>query len=224
MSEEKEIVPERTSKAWQEYVLSKFEEGELEDGKHPTVGGLRRVSELLIGEISSSKVSITYSSETYCSCVCSITYVNETKIREYEGFADAHKHNTDHPFNLYLAAMAETRARSRAYRNALGLNVVSADETAKDPLPTEEELEPITENQINLIEDRCRKFDINIKKFVNSRSVKYETINVVSHQSAVRMLQELNLYQQTNKDKKQVSPVISGYDKNWRDDFYDKKG
>lgn len=38
MSEEKEIVPERTSPQWQEYVLSKFEAGELEDGKHPTVG------------------------------------------------------------------------------------------------------------------------------------------------------------------------------------------
>lgn len=119
--------------------------------------------------------------------------------------------------------MAETRARSRAYRNALGLNVVSADETAKDPLPKDEELEPITENQIGLIERSCSKHDINVKKFINSGAHKYEVINVVSRDTGARMLQELNKYQQTNSEKKTVSPVIAGYDKNWRDDFYDSK-
>lgn len=171
------------------------------------------------------QVKVNTAGPDYCACTCTLVFYDKGNLRykSVDGFADAHRHNTDSPYNLYLAAMAETRARSRAYRNALGLNVVSADETAKDPLPKDEELEPITENQIGLIERSCSKHDINVKKFINSGAHKYEVINVVSRDTGARMLQELNKYQQTNSEKKTVSPVIAGYDKNWRDDFYDSK-
>ena len=46
--------PSVTSPEWNDYVLSLFEENELYDGR-PLCAGLRRVAELLLGEIVSSK-------------------------------------------------------------------------------------------------------------------------------------------------------------------------
>jgi len=43
--------PRYDSPEWNEYVMGLFDEGELIDGKYPNVNSLRRLAELLLGEI-----------------------------------------------------------------------------------------------------------------------------------------------------------------------------
>jgi hypothetical protein len=53
-NQEESNVPNMLSPEWNDYVLQFFTEKELIDG-NPLTAGLRRVSEILIGEIISSK-------------------------------------------------------------------------------------------------------------------------------------------------------------------------
>ena len=49
-------MPAYGSKEWSDYIMSKFEDGELFDG-NPTCAGLRRVAENVLGSIVSSRPS-----------------------------------------------------------------------------------------------------------------------------------------------------------------------
>ena len=56
MEQQEDLMPAYGSEDWNEYVMSKFENGELFDG-NPTCAGLRRVAEELLGTIVVSRPS-----------------------------------------------------------------------------------------------------------------------------------------------------------------------
>jgi hypothetical protein len=143
--------PRYDSPEWNDYVMGLFDEGELIDGKYPNVNSLRRLAELLLGEITFSgpikveqtmdpehtgkavvvyQVSIAWKLDDHYATQ-HIDLENGLPIRTFTSVASSWIGNTDDIFAVFPESIAETRAEGRALRRALRLNVVCADELTK---------------------------------------------------------------------------------------------
>ena len=144
-----DVVPTYGSKDWQSYVLSQIAPDEQMDG-FPRCFGLRRVAQLLLGEIISSKVAqlsvipqlsandvptraVTVSYEiTFDWKMSTPLFVGGDNVinqdyRTFGGMADCVE-DINTPYGKHPAASAETKAESRALKKALCINVLSAEE------------------------------------------------------------------------------------------------
>lgn len=169
--EEAEKTPRYSDPEWQDYVMSQFSEDELIDGKYPNVNGLRRVVELLLGEVIASgpvetqttmlpdnvgkavvtyEVTIEWKLDAKYDSMLNLTDKNIFPIKTFRSVASSHVGNTDEIYAVFPESIAETRAEGRALRRALRLGVVCSDElTKKDPtefIRKQEEMKSLDEN------------------------------------------------------------------------------
>lgn len=221
-------IPAQTSPEWNAYILSRFTDDEKFNG-NPTVDGLRRVAEDLIGDIVDSTTEILPMGNKICA-VCMISFdtslaTDETIhiLKRFSGAADAYDGNCDKPYNKYLTSMAETRAEGRALRKALRVKVVSAEElseVANEDVPREEDTTKITDTQINFIDIMCRNdnrgLDINVKKFVQFHCPKVYNIREMLHKDSLAIQEKLSYSQQNTGS---LSPDVRGYDPEWKKTF-----
>lgn len=147
--EEKEPMP--CDPEWKDYVLSHFTANELFEvngEKYPSLAGLRRVTELLLGDVMVSGPVDHRTSHPdtnnplgACTVIYEVQVAWKLGVSEYldmdasmlpvkifRGMAGANQNNIDGDFGLYPEAIAETRAEARALRKALSLSVVAYDE------------------------------------------------------------------------------------------------
>lgn len=137
---------------WSEHVIAQLSDEELING-NPTVSGLRRVAEILLGAVTFSgpidvkvhypenpleigRATVTYSI-TFAWAADNPWLVEGPEMalptRTFSAVAGSYLGNTDDMFSVYPEAIAETRAEGRALRKALGLKTVSHEEiTDKD--------------------------------------------------------------------------------------------
>lgn len=149
---ESSVPPEYGSFEWDEYVMSMFKEHELIDG-NPTVVGLRRIAEKLLGPIIDSgpiqvQANMPETTVGRATCTYSVTFypwrVNSEELATDGGFnkrvfrasADSFVGNTDGVYAVFPVAIAETRAEARALRRALLIKNVSHDELTKESVST----------------------------------------------------------------------------------------
>jgi hypothetical protein len=136
---------------WQDYIMSLFHKEELIDGKYPSVNGLRRIVELILGNIIHSgpietkttldphnvgKAVVTYeiTIEWKLDVGSYIDIVNDREhlqIKTFRALGSSWIGNTDDTYAVFPEAIAETRAEGRALRRALRLGVVCSDELTK---------------------------------------------------------------------------------------------
>ncbi len=200
-----EKIIEQNSPEWTQYVLSQFEDDELE-GKNPKVDGLRRVTELLIGDIEEEGcdlVSAPSNENEMRACVKAwiIIRPQKGKHKRYEALADAYSGNCTEKFNTFITALADTRAKGRCFRNALKLRQVHAAEEMQAGVTDAYVLNDgkIDQSQmyaINLISDRK---NMNLKDILTSLEIDHETdsggnvnLSSLSNGEARKILQKLN--------------------------------
>lgn len=225
--------PERTSPEWNDYVMSQFHESELRDGR-PLVAGLRRVTQLLLGEIMSSECLETKFIETrdrdtgraISRYRVSILFP-DGMTRTYSDVADCWDDNTDDEMCPFAVAFSATRAETRALRKALGLKTASAEEmTKKDTKKsgqrsgqkTDPEWTPerkISDSVINLINRHAKELDVDVMKFINMGEKTYSSIQEVSKSVGAGMMTLLTDYKNKHKD---IPDNIRGYDPGWNKD------
>jgi hypothetical protein len=188
---------------WHDFVMSEFHEDELYEGKYPTLKGLRRVCCNLFGvlesQITELKSTLEENTPGRAYCVYRIL-LGDGRI--FYGAADAHRGNIQGDYNIYPVAIAENRAEARAYRKALMLNVVAAEEMSGSE-KTEfvsvlsgeySEDSPISNGQLTVINSKCSQLGISSAKFL-------ESVGYVEGKS-------------TKKDGKAFIGVINGYQQN----------
>lgn len=129
--------PVPSDPGWTQYCMGLFMDDELE-GSNPRMEGLRRIAELLIGEVIEERCELisapTMENGERACAKCTLVFGNG---RIFESLADASPNNCQKEFAMYPTAMSDTRAKGRAYRAALRLKrVVSAEEVGVN---TEEE-------------------------------------------------------------------------------------
>lgn len=212
-------IPDITDKDWSDYVMKHFEPDELVDG-NPTAEGLRRVAQLLLGEIvESGPIPVSWPNENNpCSATMIYKVVIDWKLgdrpglRVFSEIADVSEYNTESEFRKHASATASTRAEGRALRKALKLkHVIAAEENTTVAL--EEEILLIKSNQVNIINLLCSRNNIDVVKFINSGSAKYDNIEQIPYIKATSMIAVLNKY---TSDKTQIPQNLIGYKKDWR--------
>lgn len=198
-------IPMSTDPEWNDYVMSKFVEDELVDG-HPRIHGLRRVAQLLLGDIIESEpVDHQFINDGKFGRTIVKYRVKFEDNTVFSAVADAHTHNTDDKFTVFVTTVAETRAENRALRKALGLNTVSDEElTTKDTamivqavegFSTAVDSDKINDRQKQSIETLCKRLSIDTYRFINSGSGQYGTMEDVPYDTAQLMLKRLNDFQ-----------------------------
>ena len=225
--------PSIFSEEWNDYVMSHFKPNELIDG-NPICAGLRRVAELLLGEIiDSGPVQVFPATDNNgpgrATVVFKVSFnwMNTGAIKSFSEVADVWHGNTDDLFCAHPVATASTRAEGRALRKALKLRCLAAEELAKKNIvdivkqtvasaPTSGEYESdkrISSQQIQFIDNRCNQLDIDVAKFINLGENTYSSINDITKDSAKKMIKVLNAYQNGSE----IPDKIKGYNVNWRE-------
>ena len=226
--------PSMFSEEWNEYVMAHFKRNELIDG-NPICAGLRRVAELLLGDIIESGPEQVFPASDSngpgrATVVFSITFnwMNTGSIRTFKEVADVWHGNTDDLFCAHPVATASTRAEGRALRKALKLRCLAAEELAKKDIvdivqqavkqaPTSGEYEAgksISSQQIQFIDNKCSMLDIDAFAFINMGNGSFSTVSEVTKDSAKKMIKVLNNYQNNSGD---IPDSIKGYKVNWRE-------
>ena len=196
---------------WHDYVMSHFKSNELIDG-NPTCAGLRRVAEILLGEIMFSGPTQIFPAtdangpgRATVVFTVEFNWMNSGMSKSFAEVADVWHGNTDDLFCAHPAATASTRAEGRALRKALKVRVLAAEELAKkdivnvvqQSISTSGEYNPddrISPQQITFIDNKCRQLDINVVEFINIGSENYRSVNDVKRDSAKKMIRVLNEY------------------------------
>jgi hypothetical protein len=229
-----ENIPDITSEEWTGYVLSLFSSDELIDG-NPVTAGLRRVAEIVLGEIiESGPTKVFPATDEDGPGRATVVYrvvircVRTGDYKTYSDVADVWHGNTDDLFCAHPVATASTRAEGRALRKALKLKrVLAAEELTRKDVPsivrqsiagkhTDGEIhgsDYITVQQTNFIDTKCKQLDVSVMAYVNSGKNTYKSIDRISKETASGMIKELSRLQ-TETDS--IPQGLSGYDPDWR--------
>jgi len=216
-----EIPPCPGDENWSDYVMKQFNEDELVDG-NPNVDGLRRVTVKVLGDIIKSVAHTvqapnpnndwTATVEHHIAIKPHHAYYDELHFTEV---SDVTSQNCDPEYRRHASSTASTRAEARALRKLLMLKrVVAAEELTEMPVITDSGTEgKISKNQINFIESLAKKNNINVMGYINLGSNKYEKIEDVPYQTALKMIGVLSEFQ---RNPGKIPAKIKGFDMNWR--------
>jgi hypothetical protein len=222
--------PSTTDPGWNDYVLSLFEDNEMYDGR-PLCHGLRRVAELLFGDIVVSRPTKVFPPQDdngigRATVIWEIVFENG---QAFSDVADCWEGNTDDTFCVFNTATAATRAEGRALRKALRLRVVAAEEVTKKNTAeivksisqtnaiqsTQGEYQStgrMTENQERFIDGKSKQLDISPAKLFKD-VFNLSVSRKIDKKQASDAIEKLNEYQQ-NKDL--IPSSITGYQEDWR--------
>ena len=233
---EEDDTPTIGSPEWNGFVLSHFQPDELYDG-NPICSGLRRVAELLLGDIIESGPSVVFpplenDHHGRATVVYKVVFLwkldGSYAPRTFSEAADVWEGNTDDMFCVHPVATASTRAEGRALRKALKIKGLAAEELsnrnasevvrkASAIQSSDGDFNPeerVSSQQINFIDTKCKQLDIDVMKFVNSGKKDYGAISRVTKETGSMIIRELNKLQGSTD---LVSDEIKGYEENWRD-------
>ena len=202
--------PSMLSAEWNDYVMGLFLDNELFDG-NPICAGLRRVAEIVLGPIiQSGPTQVIAATDSdgpgRATVVFEVIFATGYTVSEV---ADVWHGNTDDLFCAHPAATASTRAEGRALRKALKLRCLAAEELSRKdivsivkektaPKTTDGDWNsesPITVQQKNFIDNKCKQLKIDVDLFINSGNNSYSNIEDVTKETASGMVKALNQYQ-----------------------------
>lgn len=199
-----ETRPQYGRDGWQDYVLGQLREDErvvVKDTIYPKCAGLRRLAELLLGDIvymGPTKVfpptseggfgRTTVMVEVHIvwtragqMVITDLDTACELRPRVFSDAVDVWIGNTPEPYINHSTATATTKALGRALKNALGLNVHTAEEMVSNPkyssekdddkqiddLVKESVSQPLSSSQAGFIKTLCKQLDIDVEKLVD---------------------------------------------------------
>lgn len=185
--------PQYGKEGWEEYVMSRFKEDELFEGKHPTLNGLRRVANELFGGLTrSAVVKLERNWEGRGSAYCVYEIILHPGVT-FHGCGDSTEHNTHEAYSIYPVALAENRAEARAYRKALMLKTVAAEEMKETKNEFTSVLSSTSEYSDNdlmssqqeiIIKTKCKQqsidYDLFIKENSSGKPTRKEAIDLIS--------------------------------------------
>jgi hypothetical protein len=218
MAKRKDSKPDYCSPEWNDYVMDHFQDNELIDG-NPLTAGLRRVSELLIGVIVDSKPTQIFPVQGdgvgRATVAYEVTFKTDEGNKTYGDVAEVWAGNTDDLFCVHAVATASTRAEGRALRKALKIRALAAEELCKKDVSkyiAESDIDRISKDQVNFIDMKCKKLDIDVMGFVNSGSKEYRSIYEITRETAAKMIKEINKF---SNDESLIKEEFKNYKEDW---------
>ena len=210
--------PDRTDPKWTEYVMSLFEDNELDNG-YPKLDGLRRVAEVLYDIPLENSVAIQQcpnrDNEFMATCICKMVYEDDlgnTKI--YQDVGHAHKSNIKGVmFQNHLVSIASSRAEARVLRKVLGLKIYTTDELSQTT-PAEQAANCINEGQLHMIHIITQRKNVDAIKLLTKFAGECKVVNykLIPEDRASDIFTLLNGYNGVDD----VPEDIRGFKSNWR--------
>lgn len=210
------VIPGPHDPGWTQYVLGKFMEDEV-DGKNPRVEGLRRVAGELVGELIEEGCDLVASpseDNRFRACVKAwgVFMTSSGISKRFEALADAHGDNCLEDFSTYLVAMADTRAKGRMFRNALGLKRVVAAEEVSKTVAMAEDIQKggaIHTGQISMIRLMADRQEINVSQILDKLGIVCEPnertgdvdLRTLSYEDALATVTEIRLMKEEKENK-----------------------
>lgn len=193
---DKEEIPKtRGDRNWTRFIMSKFEEDEVFDGR-PKVEGMRRLVEKYVGKIIQN-TSVVNQSPAYTNgmhaCVTSTIAVrlwSDGTMKVVSGVSDVFRGNgSDELFSYrYSSSCSETRSRGRALKELLELTgVVSNEEVSEVAVEDCGVAGRLTDSQVVTLDNMCRRLNIQPYKFLE-----VEDVYLMDYDQALRALEKLN--------------------------------
>ncbi len=226
-------VPQIGSAEWEDYVKAHLlpnEYFEKNDKLYPKAVGLRRVAQVLLGEIVDSGPIREYAPADGGYGRATVVYQvvfhwmgDALDKRVFREAADAWAGNTPTAFAVHPVATASTRAEGRCFKKALQLNLYTAEEMIddKDSDESVEQLSdgdfkddtPITGAQISNINRMCEKHGIDLIKFLcnnypNFIPNKSSPFDGLLSADGSSLCAKLNKYQVKGKDHLEIPEEI----------------
>lgn len=206
------LLPKYGSVDWNDYVLSMLTNDEKPKG-NPTVAGLRRIVEDLLGEIIFSGPIQVFPSTAVdgigrATILYEIVFAWKLGVEPYVDLSsfeypqkvfrdvgEAWSGNTPEPFDVHASATATSRAEGRCLRKALKLKVATAEEV--NSLTDKNEFVPLVDEnassfQKNFIVNKCKLLNIDVDKFVG------KDCNKLKHLEAASLLEKLTGFMKDN--------------------------
>lgn len=220
----KEICP--TDPEWKDFVMSKFDPKDEVFNGCPTVDGLRRITELVIGPIIESNAKVVQSpnkDNNYHAVVEHEIVVLRKHFLDFGELpykqvvtevADVKTDEKENTFTKYAAAYASTRAEGRALRKLLRLRKIVAVEEMDSFQDTFNETynsdATITATQCMTINLIAKRNDVNtwdmIKDTLSSQKIKHP--REISYNDAKDIIGYLN---EVDRGKEELPPEFKGY-------------
>ena len=99
-------------------------------GDKPRAVGLRRISQIILGPIVKTEVTIPKCELNHAVVVYSVTYATPRGLVTSTDAAESSDYNTSEFFMAFPVASTTTKASGRAFKSAIGLDVMTAEEMA----------------------------------------------------------------------------------------------
>lgn len=214
--------PPYSSPEWQTYILSQFKDGDHKDG-FPTCFGLRRLLQINVGPILSSKanhlsvinttngqtgdntrvVTVGYEIEVEWRVNMPIVLLhgetqNIYETRVFGGIADCIE-DANNVFGKHPAASAETKAESRALKKALGINSLTFEEKISGYDEKAGEMskeEPITQSLIGFINAKINILGLDMSTLMKEKGLKATQLKDLTMDEGRMLFSHINTLQQ----------------------------
>jgi hypothetical protein len=193
-----------------EEILGMLRPDEIFDGM-PRAVGLRRISQLILGPIVKTDVQIPKCELNHAVVICSVTYMTPRGLMTFSDAAESSDFNTSEFFMAFPVASSTTKAFGRAFKSAIGLDIVTAEEIApRDHNPAKRiqeakktekitaedavDMGPISEQQKKAVSKLCKLNGVELIKFINMGKKTYNSLDDVKKREAIGMMELLNRY------------------------------
>jgi hypothetical protein len=214
--------PEPGDPGWQDYVMGHFDPArDFDPDGNPFAESCRVVAEKILGPVVSERVEVAQAPNAangYRATVVVTVGIawggDRNDVRFFGDVADIYPGNAEPQFARHASASAKTRALGRAYKSALKLRkVYASEEMARVPVSEAGLDGRIVPSQVDFIDMQCRAHDIDVLKFINSGSGRYDAISQVKYEKACLMEEKLSEYE---RDRSSIPEKVRGYDPNWK--------
>lgn len=197
-------IPDYTDPEWTEYVISMLHEEEMWQGI-PKLDGLRRLVEKLISPIKEMSVSLQPIIHNN-PIIIAIATVKLEDGQIFSAASDATPYSAPEGFRNRLSALADSRAKSKVFREILRLRNVSTNEEIQSGLDQEEH-ELIVSTQKLLINNLLLDIQKTFKKKIDLQKLIEEifpkkglTIDSLKHSQAGTVIQKLSDFKGKRSD------------------------
>lgn len=204
MTKKEEQTPTIYDYEWTDHILSLFGKDEIYDGK-PTVDGLRRVAQKILGPIKTSKTKVvqvpTMENEIAATVRVRVSIGDQT----FDGCANVTEASAPDIIGPHVVALAETRAEGRALKKALNLRVLTKEEAGLNESDSNS-IQKISQTQIDAIHNQAKNFNISIDKLLTSKYNKTkEMITELTCENALEIFEQFSNFANSEVPKEYLN-------------------